>query len=143
LTVCTTVTDTEIDTLSCDPDNAFFHQLRIGRAVLWYLLLIYIMMSSVHPTIQVHDRSDFIFGFHCFLLDRLFHPLLLLIIHLIQIHRFFRYYNVPSRHFFDSGGFCVHPSLTSSTGEGSDTVFTIFIVHLLRDVSTSRSSYSI
>ena len=27
LTVCTTVTDTDIDTLSCDPDNAFFQQL--------------------------------------------------------------------------------------------------------------------
>ena len=46
-----TVTDTDIDTSSCDPNNAFSQQLRIGRAVLWYLLLIYIIKSSVHPTI--------------------------------------------------------------------------------------------
>ena len=46
-----TVTDTDIDTSSCDPNNAFSQQLRIGRAMLWYLLLIYIIKSSVHPTI--------------------------------------------------------------------------------------------
>ena len=44
-------TDTDIDTSSCDPDNAFFQQLQIGRAVLWYLQLIYIIKSSVHPII--------------------------------------------------------------------------------------------
>ena len=32
-----TGTDTDIDTSSCDPDDAFSQQLRIGRAVLWYL----------------------------------------------------------------------------------------------------------
>ena len=46
-----TVTDTDIDTSSCDPNDAFSQQLRIGRAVLWCLLLIYIIKSSVHPTI--------------------------------------------------------------------------------------------
>ena len=46
-----TVTDTDIDTSSCDPNDAFSQHLRIGRAVLWYLLLIYIIQSSVHPTI--------------------------------------------------------------------------------------------
>ena len=55
LTVGTTNTfpdpDTDIDTSSCDPNVAFSQQLRIGRAVLWYLLLIYIIKSSVHPTI--------------------------------------------------------------------------------------------
>ena len=46
-----TVTDTDLDTSSCNPNDAFSQQLRIGRAVLWYLLLIYIIKSSVHPTI--------------------------------------------------------------------------------------------
>jgi len=31
-----TGTDTNIDTSSCDPNDAFSQQLRIGRAVLWY-----------------------------------------------------------------------------------------------------------
>ena len=44
-----TATATDIDGSSCDPNNAFYRQLQIGRAVLWYLLLIYIMKSSVHP----------------------------------------------------------------------------------------------
>ena len=40
--VTVTDTDTDIDTSSCDPNDAFSQQLRIGRAVLWYLLLFYI-----------------------------------------------------------------------------------------------------
>ena len=39
-----------------DPDDAFYRQPRIGRDVLWYLLLIYIMKSSVHPTIVPTSR---------------------------------------------------------------------------------------
>jgi len=54
LTVGTTNTvtaiATDIDTSSCDPDNVFYLHLRIGRAVLWHLLLTYIMKSSVHQT---------------------------------------------------------------------------------------------
>ena len=46
-----TATATDIDTSSCDLDNGFYLHLQIGRAVLWYLLLIYIMKSSVHSTI--------------------------------------------------------------------------------------------
>ena len=45
------VTDSDIDTSSCDTNDAFSQHLRIGTAVLWYLLLIYIIKSSVHPTI--------------------------------------------------------------------------------------------
>ena len=33
-----TDTDADIDTSSCDPDKAFYRGLRMGRAVLWYLL---------------------------------------------------------------------------------------------------------
>jgi len=44
-------TNSDTDTSSCDPNDAFSQQLRIGRAVLWCLLLIYIIQSSVHPTI--------------------------------------------------------------------------------------------
>ena len=50
-TTTATVTVTTIDTSSCNPHNTFYQQLRIGMAVLWYLLLIYIMSSSMHPTI--------------------------------------------------------------------------------------------
>ena len=46
-----TGTGTDIDTSNCYPNDAFSQQLRIGRAVLWCLLLIYIIKSSVHPTI--------------------------------------------------------------------------------------------
>jgi len=35
-TNATTDTATDIDASSCDPNNAFYQQLRIGRAVLWY-----------------------------------------------------------------------------------------------------------
>ena len=48
--VTATATDIDIDTSSCNPDNGFYLQLQIGRAVLWYLLWIYIMKSSIHPT---------------------------------------------------------------------------------------------
>ena len=44
-----TATDIDIDASSCDPNNTFYRQLQIGRAVLWYLLLIYIIKSSEHP----------------------------------------------------------------------------------------------
>ena len=50
-TVTDTDTDTDINTSRCDPNDAFSQQLRIGMAVLWYLLLIHIIKSSVHPTI--------------------------------------------------------------------------------------------
>ena len=52
------VTDT-----ATDPDDGFYQQLRIGRAMLWYLLWLYMMKSSVHPTIvpTKTDRSYFIF----------------------------------------------------------------------------------
>ena len=74
LTVGTTntVTDTAtvIDTSSCNPNDAFSQQLRIGRAVLWYLLLIYIKKSSVHPTIVPTSPWSvrFYFWFQSFLL---------------------------------------------------------------------------
>ena len=53
----------------CSPDEAFYQWLRIGRAVLWYLLLIYIFNYSVHPTIHVHVRSN-LFLVSIFLLCR-------------------------------------------------------------------------
>ena len=54
LTVGTTNTftdpDTDIDTSSFNPDEPFYRRLRMGRVVLWYLLLIYILKSFVHST---------------------------------------------------------------------------------------------
>jgi len=49
-------------------NDAFSQQLRIGRAVLWCLLLIYIIQSSVHPTIvpTCSWLSGFIFDFNPF-----------------------------------------------------------------------------
>ena len=45
-----TVTDTDIDTSSCDPNDAFSQQLRIGRAVLF--------VSSQSHQIQILSSKD-------------------------------------------------------------------------------------
>ena len=56
LTVGTTNSVTDFNISSCDPENALYQQLRIRRAVLWYLLLVYIIKPFVHPII-VPTRS--------------------------------------------------------------------------------------
>ena len=62
------------------------------------------------------------------------HPQFLLLVHLIQVHQLSRF--IPP--IFDSGGFCVHLSLPSSTGEGSGP-----ILHVTYSYDDSVSAYNL
>ena len=139
-------TGTDIDTSNCYPNDAFSQQLRIGRAVLWCLLLIYIIKSSVHPTIVPTSpwSSDFIFDFNHFYYISWSSSTLLLLLSYVWwgidycIHYYF-WLHIR----FKSTNFTidmtlrvgVNLSLMSLNGEGSTFIFTIFHLTSIQDLS--------